>query len=261
MKKSLWISVILCVVTAGADLLAAENPFAGTWKLNPAKSKFTGSTITFDQLPSGEWKMTAGGMSYTFQMDGKEYQGLFDRKVTWNQANDRAWTSTVKFGGKTLATEHYEISPDKKTVTVTAEGTTPSGEKFKEVSSYSRESGSTGLAGKWRSDKVQISSPMALEIKPRGANGISLAIPQYKASVDLSFDGAESKAVGPTIPPGMAFSAKKLDEHSFEFVEKLNGKPVASMTFKVSADGKTLTEAGKPAGVDEPYTAVYDREK
>ena len=261
MKKSFWISVVLCVVAAGAELSAAENPFVGTWKLNPAKSKFTGSTITFDQLPSGEWKTTAAGMSYTFRTDGKEYQALFDRKVTWNQANDRTYGSTVTFGGKTLVTERYEIAPDNKTMTVTAEGTTPSGDKFKEVSSYGRESGSTGLAGKWRSDKIQISSPMALEIKAHGSNGISMAIPQYKASVDLSFDGAESKPVGPTMPPGMAFSAKKLDERSFEFVEKHNGKPVASMTFKVSADGKTLTESGKPAGVDEPYTAIYDREK
>jgi hypothetical protein len=261
MKRSLWISVVLCVVFAGTTLLAAENPFVGTWKLNPSKSKFTGSTVTFEQLPSGEWKTTAMGMSYTFRTDGKEYQSLFDRKVTWKEANDRSWESTVKFGGKTLATEHYEISPDNKTMTVTAKGTTPSGEAFQEVSSYNRESGSTGLAGKWRSAKVQISSPTSLEIKPHGANGISMAVPQYKASVDFSFDGTESKPVGPTVPPGITFSAKKLDDRSFEFVEKHNGKPVVNATFKVSADDKTLTESGRPAGVDEPYTAVYDREK
>jgi len=39
------------------------------------------------------------------------------------------------------------------------------------------------------------------------------------------------------------------------------GKPICQMTFKVSADGKTMTETGKPVGADEPFTAVYDRQK
>ncbi|MFB3905216.1 MAG: hypothetical protein ACE15E_17335 [Acidobacteriota bacterium] len=261
MKKLFCVSVVFCVVAAGVQLSAAENPFVGTWKLNPQKSKFTGATVTFEQLPSGEWKSTAAGMSYTFRMDGKEYNASFDRKATWKQVNDRTWESTLIFKDKTLATVRYEISPDNKTMTTTAQGTTPSGEKFKEVASYSRQSGSAGLAGKWKSDKVDISAPMTLEIKPHGSNGISMALPAYKASVDLSFDGAEAKPVGPTVPAGLTLSAKKLDERSFQFVEKHQGKTTSTMTFKASEDGKTLTETGKPAGVNEPYTAVYDREK
>jgi hypothetical protein len=30
-------------------------------------------------------------------------------------------------------------------------------------------------------------------------------------------------------------------------------------TWTASADGKTLTEKGSPAGVNEPFTVVYDR--
>ncbi|RPJ86501.1 MAG: hypothetical protein EHM18_05900 [Acidobacteria bacterium] len=260
MKRTFWISAILCLIAAGVELSAGENPFVGTWKLNPEKSKFTGNTISYEQLSSGEWKSTAAGMSYTFRMDGKEHQGLFDRKVTWNQANERTWESTVQAGGKTLVAQRFEISPDDKTMKVTSRGTTPSGEKFEDVSTYSRQSGSTGLAGKWKSDKVQISSPTVVEFKPHGSNGISVMLPAYKASVDLSFDGTDTKATGPTIPAGMTFSAKKLDERTFEFTEKHDGKPIYKMTFKVSEDGKTITETGKPAGVDEPFMAVYDRQ-
>lgn len=260
MKTRFWISAVVCL-GAGAALGAAENPFAGTWKLNPEKSKFTGNTISYENLPSGEWKSTAAGMSYTFKMDGKEHQGLFNRKVTWKPVGDRTWESTVKAGDRTLVMQRYEISPDNSRMTVTSHGTTPSGEKFRDVSAYSRQSGSAGLAGKWKSQKVEISSPTVLEIKPHGSNGISMLIPAYKASVDLSFDGKETKAAGPTVPTGLTFSAKKLDERAFEFVEKHDGKPIYTMVFKVSPDGKTITETGKPVGADEPFVAVYDRQK
>ncbi|MBI1895749.1 MAG: hypothetical protein HYS04_04305 [Acidobacteria bacterium] len=258
MKTSFWISAVLCLGTGAA---AADNPFAGTWKMNPAKSKFTGNTISYEQLPSAEWQSTAAGMSYKFRMDGKEHSGLFDRKVTWKQVNGRGFESTTKAGGRTLVTQRHEISPDNATLTVTSSGTMPSGEKFSDVTSYRRQSGSTGLAGRWKSEKVQISLPTVLEIQARGPNAIRMALPALKASVDLPFDGSEAKAVGPTVPAGLTFSARKLDERTFEFTEKHDGKPIFTMTFKVAADGKTLTETGKPAGADEPFTAVYERQK
>ena len=193
-------------------------------------------------------------------MDGKEQEGPLGRKVIWKQANDRTWESTYKAGETTLVMQHHEISPDNKILTVTSHGTTPSGEKFKDVSVYSRQSGSTGLAGKWKSQKVEISVPTVLEIKPHGPNGISMAMPAYKASVDLPFDGKDAKPVGPTVPAGLMFSAKKLDDRSFAFVEKLEEKPIYTMVFKVSEDGRTMTETGTPAGTDEPFTAVYERQ-
>lgn len=261
MKRTFWMSVALCLFAAGAQLSAGDNPFAGTWKLNPEKSKFTGNTISYEKLASGEWKSTASGMSYTFRMDGKEHQALFDRKVSWNQTGDRTWESTVKAGGKELAVQTLEISPDDKTLKITSRGTTPSGEKFEDVSTYSRQSGSADLAGAWKSNKVQISSPTVLEIRPSGSDGIHLMLPAYKASVDLPFDGKDVKAEGPTVPAGMTFSAKKLGERTFDFTEKHDGKPIYKMTFEVSEDGKTITETGKPVGVDEPFVAVYERQE
>jgi hypothetical protein len=242
-------------------LVAADHPLVGSWKLNPQKSKFTGTTISYESLPSEEWKSTQSGMSYTFRIDGKAHDGLFGRKVTWKQVDDRTWESAIQAGDKMLATQRHEISVDNKTMTVTSQGTTPSGEKFKDVAVYSRESGSAGLAGKWRSQKVQIGLPTVMEIKAYGSDGITMMIPAYKASVDVTFDGKDAKATGPTVPAGLTFSAKKLDDRSIEFVEKMEGKPLYTMTFKVSADGRTLTEAGKPAEADEPFLAVYERQK
>lgn len=261
MKRLVFISAVLCVI-AGAQLSAAENPWVGTWKLNPARSRFTGETISYERLTSGEWKATRAGMSYTFRMDGKQHPSLFGRQETWKQASDRNWESTTKSSaGTTLVTQHHEIAPDNKTMKVTSQGTTPSGEKFNDVSWYNRESGKTGLAGKWKSQKVQISAPTVLEIKQHGSNGMTIMLPAYKASVDVIFDGTDAKPTGPTVPPGLTFSAKKLDNHSFEFDEKNEGKPVFKIVYEVSPDGKTMTETATPVGVNETTVAVFEREK
>ena len=47
----LWFAAALTFVTAVA---IAENPFAGTWKVDYSKSKLTGGTITFTPAASGK---------------------------------------------------------------------------------------------------------------------------------------------------------------------------------------------------------------
>ena len=45
-----------------------------------------------------------------------------------------------------------------------------------------------------------------------------------------------------------------------ELVEKMGGKPLVTLSFTVSADGKTLTETGGAVGISEKFKAVYDRQ-
>jgi hypothetical protein len=46
----------------------------------------------------------------------------------------------------------------------------------------------------------------------------------------------------------------------FAIEEKMKGKVVWKGTNTVSADGKTLTQVGSPAGVSEPTTDVYQKQ-
>jgi len=56
-------SLFLCAVVAAAALAASSLPYAGKWKMNPAKSDFAGTTTTFESLPSGGWRSPADGQS------------------------------------------------------------------------------------------------------------------------------------------------------------------------------------------------------
>jgi len=67
-------TVCLFALLGAAGSVAAENPFAGTWKRNQAKSHLTGDTVKFADAGSGAIRSTASAMpSYTFKTDGKAY--------------------------------------------------------------------------------------------------------------------------------------------------------------------------------------------
>ena len=70
--RSVVLSLAL-VGTGAAVLFASDPPYVGSWKLNPAKSNFGETTVTYEQAAGGQMKLTADGQSYTFQTDGKEY--------------------------------------------------------------------------------------------------------------------------------------------------------------------------------------------
>ncbi len=64
---------LLCIVVMAG--IAADLPYAGKWKVNLAKSDFGQTTISFENLPGGQWQVTAFGVTYKFKMDGQGLSG------------------------------------------------------------------------------------------------------------------------------------------------------------------------------------------
>jgi len=254
--------VSLAIVIAATAVFAADSPFAGTWKLNPAKSEFTGTTIAFAQEAGGGMKMTADGQSYTFKVDGKSYPGFMGAAVTWTQVNPSTWQADYRKPdtGLALSTQTLALSPDAKTLTVTSKGSKPSGEAFEDSAVFQRVAGAAGLAGTWKSAKVQISSPDTLQITAANDDGFVFAVPSYKVTADMKFDGKDYAASGPTLPAGFTLGLRRIDARSFEMIAKVGGKVVYRDTYTVSADGKTLTDVGMAEGTQEKTKAVYDRQ-
>jgi hypothetical protein len=180
----------------------------------------------------------------------------------WTQVNAATWQAAYRKSdtGLALFTQVLALSPDGKTLTSTYKGTKPSGEAFEDATVFQRVSGTAGLAGTWKSAKVQISSPDTLQITAGKDDGLAFAIPAYKMTADVKFDGKDYAVSGPTIPAGFTMALRRLDARSIELIQKVDGKVVYRDTMTVSADGKTLTDVGAAEGTQEKIKAVYDRQ-
>ena len=136
------LAVGLTITAAG--MFGADN-MAGTWKLNAAKSTYSGSnpvksqTDVREATPDGAIKVARTGQladgtpvkgSFTYKYDGKEYPatGLaFDvLSVKRIDANTTSF-EVKKAGGKYHQTGQNVVSKDGKTLTQTNKGTDAEG--------------------------------------------------------------------------------------------------------------------------------------
>src|SRR5207247_8125999 len=139
---------------AGAACFAAD-PQMGTWKLNEAKSKTTSGTLKYTTVTCkstfGKVNVSSDGIDangkpvhsdWTGKFDGKDYSVTGDPNSdarSYTRVNDRTLTTSNKKNGKVIVTGQIVVSADGKSRTVTLNGTTPKGKKFKNVAVYDKQ--------------------------------------------------------------------------------------------------------------------------
>ena len=139
---------------AGSACLAAD-PQMGTWKLNEAKSKITPGTLKNTQVVYssmlGQVKIKSDGIDANGKPIHVEWSGKFDGKDypvsgdpnsdarSYTKVNERTLTTANKKNGKVTVTGQIVVSADGKSRTLTLNGTTPKGKKFKNVAVYDKQ--------------------------------------------------------------------------------------------------------------------------
>jgi hypothetical protein len=140
-------------------LWAQDNPFAGTWKLNTAKSKFVPGP--------GPKSMTrtiasqGAGASYSFEAMGADGASIaysfstnYDGKdsaitgtgapggadtIALKRVSPRKVEGTLKKGGKEIGKVAAEVSSDGKVSTVKSKGKTADGKEFSTDTVYDKQ--------------------------------------------------------------------------------------------------------------------------
>jgi hypothetical protein len=253
--------LLLALVGIGATvLLAADPPYAGTWKLNPAKSNFGETTVTYEAVAGGQMKVTADGQSYTFKADGREYPTPWGNVAAWKAIDAGTWEVTSKVNTKVVGTATLKLAADGKALTVDSKSIKATGETSSDVAVYERQTGGPGLAGKWKTKNLKIGAPGTLSIGPSGPDGLTLTFVEEKATCSAKFDGKDYPATGPTWPAGWTCAIAKSGATALEVTWKREGKVLYKDTLTPSADGKTLTDVGAAPATTEKVTAVYDRQ-
>jgi hypothetical protein len=116
----------------------SHDPWVGTWKLNPDKSKLLGQapgevTIKIDAADAKSVKYTvtekdSSGSEHTETYAGKpdvesalSRDGQEEGKITYHRVSARHSTSKETMGDGSTATESITLAPDGKTITVRAQ--------------------------------------------------------------------------------------------------------------------------------------------
>jgi hypothetical protein len=258
MKMTLVLCSVLALQTGTA--LAANSPWDGTWKLDPAQSHFTGDTFTLTKGPGNLLHFSDGSTaSYDFGVDGKEYKTWANRSTTWTPAGSNAWDTVTQADGRVLGKSHRQLSADGKTLTMTFTGTRPDGTAYAEEEVYERVDGTTGLIGTWRSVKVSgPSGPREFVISSPASGVLHYEIPELKASAEGRTDGSDNPLTGPDVPPASTISFKMLSPTKIRYVMKINGKTDNIGEQTLAADGHSFSDLNwNPGKETEKTTAVY----
>jgi len=252
------IGVVAAVLAAGAAQ-AATSPFAGSWKMDLAKSQLAGDTVTYTATATG-FESSGGSITYTFAVDGKDYPTLADRTTAWSKAADGGWDMTTKAAGKVLNKAHRTLSADGKKMMTTYTEYRPDGTTATEKDVYERVSGTTGLAGKWKSIKVDAAMDI-ITITVPAPGSFKFDAPIYKEVIAGKTDGSPATVTGPTISPGASATFKATGAAKWDYAYLLKGKAIAQGVMTVSADGKTFTDTSWAPGKEaEKSVAVYAKQ-
>ena len=154
--RGLHLVEAFCVFSVA--LVAADNPFLGTWKLSVAKSKATPgtlekqSTVVFATDGNGIKRTVTGidadgnplNLSDTIPWDGMDHKvngpaGSPPALVAVKVVNPNTLDITVKVNGKVVVSGKSVVSKDGKTMTGTFKGEDPKGRKFDNVEVYEKQ--------------------------------------------------------------------------------------------------------------------------
>ncbi|MGB2668612.1 MAG: hypothetical protein WAK48_31800 [Candidatus Acidiferrum sp.] len=149
--------LVLTLVTA-LSVVAQTDVFLGTWKMNPAKSKFgtgpsrksetrivvsssTGMKVDVDRTNSDG---TNQQFEYTTNLDGKSYpitgNGPYGADaISSNLTSPNTISSTLTRGGKVVGTGALVVSKDGKTLTISGKGTDEKGKTYSSVVVYDKQ--------------------------------------------------------------------------------------------------------------------------
>jgi len=253
-------NVFLIGICACGVIAAAEAPYVGKWKMNVAKSDFGDTSITYEQMPGGEMKVTTDGQSYTFKTDGKENATPWGTTIAVKAVDANTWEMTEKTNGKVSNTSTMKLSADGKMLSLDSKRVKGDGGISNDSMSFQRVSGGPGLAGKWKTKNLTSSSPETLSLTAHGSDGLTLSFGNEGGTCEAKFDGKDYPAEGKMWPSGWTCMIARNGERGIDLTWKKDGKNMYKTTLEASANGKVLTENGSATGVNEKFKVVYDRQ-
>ena len=256
-KRTFELLLVACLGTGA--LWAANDPFVGEWKLNPARSKLT-DQMKVESVGANKYVFDFGGGNETIVVDGTDQPGNFGSTLSVTVEGPDTGKVIRKKDGRMLITATWKLSKDGNTLTDDFTGIEPNGSTFNLNYVYKRTAGSSGFAGTWESTSETVNSVFVLQVRPYDGDGLSFVDPSREQTKNVKFDGKDYPNLGPNVAPGSASSVRRLSERTLEMTDKIDGKVMDAQQIELSSDLKTLTMTVHTVGRSEPNILVFERQ-
>jgi hypothetical protein len=257
-KRSFLLLLSLCLLTVTLWAADNDNPFAGKWKLNPSRSRLTDEMKVAAVGPNKYAFNFSGDNVETIVVDGTDQPGLFGTTLAVSADAPDSWRVVRKTGAHIDIIGLWRLSADGSTLTDNFTGFRPDGTTSNLLYTYKRTAGTSGFVGTWESVTEQVNSTFEIQIQPYQDNGISLIFPSVTKNVIL--DDKDYPNAGASAPPGYTSSGHRVNDHTVQMIDKMNGKLLNTQQVEVSPDGKTLTVTITIPGRNKPQIQVFERE-
>ncbi len=254
------LQLLLAAWLTTGTLWAASDPFVGKWKLDPSQSKETDQMKIEAAGPNRYVFDFGGGGTETIVVDGTEQPGYSGTTLSVTPVEPNTWKLVRKKDGYTVMTAIFKLSADAKTLTDNFTASRPDGWTFSIDYVFTRTAGSSGFAGRWESSKEKVNSVYELEIQPYQGDGLALLLPAEHSARKMKFDGKDYPVQGAEVAPGSASSGRRVNDHTLEITDKINGRTTDTQRITLSPDLNTLTMTVQQAGHSKPDALVFNRE-
>ena len=252
---------------------AANEPFAGKWKVNPSKSKLN-DEMKVEVAGVNKYAITFGpGEVDTVVADGSDQPALSGTTLSVTVKGPNSWEIIRKMKGRTLLRADWTLSEDGKTLNDAFTQYLPSGltlfsQPLPDGSTlflpyvYERTAGNSGFPGTWDSESAKVKKGIELQIQPYEGDGLSFKRSDEEMVKRIKLDGNDYPELDPNGgDKGTAYSGRRVNERSVEIAYKFKGKITGTRQIELSTDLKTLPMTERLVGQRRPKSIlVFDRE-
>jgi hypothetical protein len=220
----------------------AASPFDGTWIWDPASAQLPDRPDVY-LLDKGMYDCKSCVPPISAKADGADHpvkDHPYSDSIAVTIVDPHTVKATYKKGGKLTGLETLTVSEDGKSLADAYEDHTESA-PISSRTRYERiapaPAGAHALSGSWRATKIEsVSDNGATFMIAMTAAGMSLK-DKNGVGYEAKFDGKDYPMVGDIAHTMVA--VKRIDDRTFEEVDKRDGKVESVFRMTVSADGKT----------------------
>jgi hypothetical protein len=244
LNRILKLLLVTCLATG--TLWAADDPFAGKWKINPSNSKIT-DEMKVEAVGENKYAFTfVPGAVDTIVADGADHPTPDGTTLSVTVEGPNNWKVVRRKDGRRIISAIWTLSADGKTLVDDFTQYPPDGSPINVRLTCQRSAGSSGFTGTWDSvSSSGLDSNIELEIRPYQGDGLTLISPVAGGTQNIKFDGKDNRRV---------------DQRSLELTNTSKGQTRVTQ-IEVSADLKTLTINIYLASAKQLGTIlVFDRE-